>query len=415
MAPGIPAIFEGITPSQHMDIDTVSAAPGELDDGWLSVTGLPTGGEERLPVSVAEGAIDDPSHWAETSRDPENSPSTDSTESDTPTLWITGGIHGDEATGVAVAQDVIRILRRGSGDEDLLAKLAGTVVCVPIVNPAGLRRNSRTSYYGDDDPNRYFPDPESATTRPPNTQERIDSRLYDEITTDADALVDLHTARIGSLPFVIRDRVLYGERRSKSEANALSDRVSALASAFPVPTVTEYPADEYLEENLQRSTAGAVLNAAGIPAVTVELGGHSVVDETLRAIGVRGVFTTLVELGMLPSLPESLDELSMSGTDSDPASRIVESPVEYDVRRAVHPRTDTAGLVRHVVEPGTVLEAGETVATIVSPTGQQVDRIETEHDGYIISRNEGLAVYEGDAVASMAVRDDDDLVAERSD
>lgn len=364
-----------------MEIGTIDVGPGEFATGWLDVTGLPTGGDERLPVAVARGRTEGP------------------------TLWLTGGVHGDEATGVAVAQDAVH--------EELAETLSGTVVCVPVVNPAGLRRNARESYYGDHDPNRYFPDPGSNSTRPPNTQERIDRRLYDEIERSADLLIDLHTARIGSLPFVIRDRVLYGERRTREEALELSDRVGALASAFPFPTVTEYPAEEYLEENLQRSTAGAALNGAGIPSVTVELGGHSVVDEQLRRAGVAGVYAAMAAFDMFEREPPDVEDATSGTTDFEGEHGLV-SPVDYDVRRAVHPRTEAAGLVRHRVEPGEVLEEGDPVADLVTPTGERIDVIETDHDGYVISRNEGLAVFEGDAVASMAVRDEGDLVAERS-
>ena len=359
-----------------MEIGTIDVSPGEFATGWLEVTGLPTGGTEQLPLMVARG------------------------ETPGPTLWLTGGVHGDEATGIAVAQDAV--------DEQLVETLRGTVVCVPVVNPAGLRRNARTSYYGDHDPNRYFPDPESDSERPPNTQERIDRQLFEEITESADWLIDLHTARIDSLPFVIRDRVLYGDLRNSDEAEKLSERVGTLAAAFPFPTIREYPAAEYLEENLQRSTAGAALNGAGIPAVTVELGGHSVVDERLRSAGVAGIYEAMAGFDMFEG------ERPPPPIRSTDGESIVSSPVEYDVRRALQPRTETAGIVRHRVAPGDVLATGDPLAEIVSPTGEQIDIVETDHDGFVISRNEGLAVFEGDPVASMAVRDEGDLVVERT-
>ncbi|QCJ46329.1 MULTISPECIES: succinylglutamate desuccinylase/aspartoacylase family protein [Haloprofundus] len=357
-----------------MNVGTAEARPGELTRGWLNATGLPTGGDERLPVVVARG------------------------ERDGPTLWLTGGVHGDEATGVAVAQDAMR--------EELPELLSGTVVCVPLVNPAGLRRNARTSYYADDDPNRYFPDPEGDSTRPPKTQERIDRRLYETLVDSADALVDLHTAQVGSMPFSIRDRVLYGERRTEEEAESLADELAALVDAFGLPVLTEYPAAEYLDQGLHRSTAGAALNAAGIPSFTPELGGHSVVEEDLRAAGVAGVYGVLRELGMIDELPAGVDE---------PGTGVPSAPVEFPVRRAVHPRTETAGVVRHRVDAGDVVSAGDVVADIVTPHGERVDTVESEHDGYVIGRYEGLAAYEGDAVASMAVRDDDELVVPRDE
>jgi len=355
-----------------MRVGTAEAAPGELARGRLDVTDHPTGGRERLPVLIANG------------------------EADGPTLWLTGGVHGDEATGVAVAQDAVRT--------DLPGRLAGAVVSVPVVNPAGLRRNARESYYGGDDPNRYFPGPEADSERPPEVQERIDERLYEAIVDSADALIDLHTAGVGSFPFAIRDRVLYGEVRDEREAEALAAELSALVDAFGHPVLTEYPAAEYLEQNLQRSTAGAVLNAAGIPAFTAELGGHSVVTEARRAGGVAGVYAVMRELDMLDAVPDAVGA---------PADHVPDAPVDFPVRRLRGPRTETAGLVRHRLEPGEAFESGEVLADVVAATGEKRGTVEADRDGYVIGRGEGLAAYEGDAVLTAAVRDEGDPVVER--
>jgi len=127
-------------------IGTATAERGETALGHLVVTELPTGPGERVPVALLRG------------------------ERDGPTLWVTGAVHGDEATGLAVAQDLVDVLDP--------AAVRGTVVVVPAVNPAGLRRTTRTSYYGDEDPNRGFPDPESERHEPPSVQELIDERLF---------------------------------------------------------------------------------------------------------------------------------------------------------------------------------------------------------------------------------------------
>jgi predicted deacylase len=356
-----------------MEVGTAEAIPGEMTTGSLTVTDLPTGSSERLPVVVAHG------------------------ESSGPTVWITGAIHGDEVTGLAVAQDVM--------DRRLPAHLSGTVVCIPTLNPAGLRKNTRSSYYHDDDPNRYFPDPdvtEEERSRPPRLQELIDGRIYEAFTDEADALLDLHTAQIGSEPFVIRDRVLHGEVRSESDATDLSDEVGELAEAIGLPIVREYVVDEYTDQNLQRSTAGAALNNAGIPAVTLELGTHGVVDEPLRAVGVASCYRAMNAVGVLESLPPFA-----------PATASRTGPVEYPVRRAVHPHTSTAGIVRHRVQPGDVVEQGDVIADIVSPAGEHRDTVETEHEGYVIGRYEGVAAYENDPVTSLAVRDEEPLIGPR--
>ncbi|ELZ45255.1 deacylase [Halorubrum californiense DSM 19288] len=392
----------------RIKLGSASAAPGTLDRGRLRVGELPTGGAERLPVAVANGADDGP------------------------TLWLTGGVHGDEATGVAVVQDALAALG------DCLADLAGAVVAVPVVSPAGLRRNARETYYADEDPNRHFPDADAESARPPKLQERIDARLYAAITGEvpadadgvsddasesaddssefaaetvgrnaaADALIDCHTAGVGSEPFAIRDRVLHGDRRSESEAAALSEELGRLIDAFGLPVVREYPAAEYVEENLQRSTAGAVLNEAGIPAFTAELGAHSVVDDTLLDAGVAGVFGVAVEFGLLApgDVPESV---GAPGVGVDPA------PVEFPVRRFRGPTTDDSGLVRHRVAAGDGFAEGDVLADVVDAAGEAHATVHADSDGYVLGRCEGLAVYEGDPIGSLAVRDNGDLEVPR--
>ncbi len=400
----------------RLELGTARADPGAVDRGWLDVADLPTGTTERLPVVVANGA--EPG----------------------PTVWLTGGVHGDEATGVAVVLDAMAAIAEAPST---LESLAGAVVGVPVVSPAGLRRNARHTYYDDADPNRHFPDADAESTRPPRLQERIDSRLYaaivggdaetapgadentagedagDEDTGDenasdraaadpvaADALIDCHTAGVGSEPFAIRDRVLYGDRRSESAADALATELESIVDAFGFPALVEYPAAEYVEEDLQRSLAGAVLNEAGIPAFTVELGAHSVVDDRLVAGGVAGVFAVAVERGLLDAdaVPDEVDE---------PAAHVDAAPVAYPVRRYRGPTADVSGLVRHRVEPGEPFAEGDTLATIVSATGERRGVVRADHDGYLLARTEGLAVYEGDPIASLAVREEGDRVVAR--
>lgn len=347
-----------------MEVGTATATPGELATGYLEVTALPTGGVERLPVVIAEG------------------------EAEGPTLWVTASIHGNELNGLAVAQDVMT--------EDLPERLSGTVVCLPNLNPAGLRRNARTSYYRDDDPNRYFPD-EKERARPPGVQELIDRRLYDEIVSDADAVLSLHTAQVTSRAFIIRGRVPYGESRSEAEARAVSGEIDRLADAFGVPVVASFPHEEYLERGLNRSLAGALVDVAGIPSFTPELGGHSVVSERHREAGVTGTLNVMRALGMLPGEP----------VENEAAP---ESPVDFPVRRHWGPFTETPGIVRYRVDAGDRIEPGTPVADIVTPHGDVKATVTAEHEGYVVARLEGGVAYENDPLLSLAVRDDAALV-----
>ncbi|MFC7234098.1 succinylglutamate desuccinylase/aspartoacylase family protein [Halosegnis marinus] len=356
-----------------MELGTATTTPGERATGWLPVTEMPTGGTERLPVVLVDGAADGP------------------------TVWVTANVHGNEVVGLAVAQDLAAALDP--------ADVSGRVVVVPTANPAGLRRKARRSYYGDEDPNRKLPDPHDEATEPPSVQELVGERLYEAFTetVPADYLLDLHTAGAGAIPFTIRDRVLYGAARTEDDARLLAGDVAALAEAVGLPVVTEYPPEEYTGKSLQRSVAGAALNGAGVPALTLELGEHRHVRPDHRAAGLAAVYRGLVHAGVLDAVPAEVAE-------ADPG---VEAPVEYPVRRFRGPRAERAGVVRHLVEPGAAFAEGDAVAEVRTVHGEVTETVTAERDGYVLGHAEGALAYENDPVCSAAVRDDGDLVAPR--
>lgn len=349
------------------------------------IDSLPTGEQETAPVIVANGA--DPG----------------------PTVWVTGSIHGDEVTALAVCQDIVHA--------DLVDDLAGRLVVIPTLNPAGLRRTRRTSYYDDDeDPNRLFPDstyvqsdsaPEDTVEgpRPPSQQEIVCRRIFDCFADDADALLDIHTAFIDSHPFLIQDRVLYDRGlRDRATARDLAEDTTSLAASMGLPVVFEYPPAEYLAEELHRSASGSALNAAGIPALTVELGSHSVVDDQLHAQGVAAVYRAMEHLGMLSDAPTAFPP------PFETVPTPVEAPMDGQVRRYVGPHVpvDETGIIRHEAAPGDVVATGETVARVVSPTGNPstATSIPAEHDSWVLARTTGVAGYEHTAVTWLAIEDD---------
>lgn len=355
-----------------ISIGTAEAEPGERADGWLEVTDLPTGGAERLPVTILNS------------------------KHEGPTAWVTANMHGNEVTGLAISQDLIARFEHG--------QVAGALIVIPTLNPAGLRRNVRTSYYHNEDPNRQFPDPQRESARPPTTQELIAERLYERVVgTDPVCLLDLHTAQVGSMPFTIRDRVLYGEQRTEDEAALLAGDLAALTEAVGLPVVTEYPVSEYEERRLHRTLTGALTNAADIPSLTLELGGHERVEPDSLAAGLAAVCRGLVEVGVFTEVPEQVAR-------ADPG---VEMPVDYRVRRFEGPRTSEAGVVRHYVDAGDVVEAGEPVADVRSLHGERHSRVTSDRDGFVLARYTGGVAYENDPVVSMAVRDEGPLVAAR--
>ncbi|WP_224450612.1 succinylglutamate desuccinylase/aspartoacylase family protein [Haloprofundus salilacus] len=351
-----------------MKLGTAESAPGDVATGYLSVTELPTGQSEQVPVVVVDG------------------------EKPGPTIWVTGTIHGDEPTGMEAIHEFVDRIR----DEPL----AGAVVCIPVMNPSGLRTNARTSYYGGEDPNRYFGIEGGDGETPPSVQQLICDRVYEEIKASADAVISLHTSWIATYPYTIRPRVSYGERREETAARELRDRLVELVDAFGLPAVNQFGHDETTQRSLDHTLTGAAIGD-GIPAFTPELGGRFVVEKDVCEAAVVGLQNVLYASGMV----------------SEPAAARMafELPAEDNLKRLVHPHTDTAGVVRYRVREGEWVEPGQVVADIVTPTGETETEVRVEHPGYVLSRYEGVAVYENDPLLDMAVPDDEPLLRKSHD
>jgi hypothetical protein len=163
-------------------LGTARAKPGRLTYGAYDLVAHPTGGMDRIPVVLAQG------------------------DSRGPVFWMTAGIHGPEHAGLQVLHLLLT--------RDLVKELYGTLVCLPALNPAGLRTMTRQAYYHDGDPNRLFPDGKpkrklDPDMEPPSSLELAYTRLFAEIKATADYMIDLHNAWTNSISFVFRDRVFY--------------------------------------------------------------------------------------------------------------------------------------------------------------------------------------------------------------
>ena len=363
-----------------LQIGTAEARPGEMTFGYLDVMTLFDGTPERLPVVIACGRHDGPC------------------------LWVTGNIHGDEPVGLmAVQGGVTRALATQ------LDTLHGTVVAIPSLNPAGLRVNTRQPYYdASTDPNRTFPDASAEDAANdededgPSPYEQVSSLYFERLRETATFLVDLHAMGLQSTPFTIRDHILYRSEEQRAAAERLVAQVDGLAHAFGLPVVNEFGAQKYLRNKLHRSTAGAAIHVAGIPAITPELGMDSVVAPDALRAGIAGIHNVLVWAQMLPAEPITIDW-------------IPQPDLGFPVRREPHPRAPVSGVVQKLVQPGQIVRAGEVVAELRDiwgrPTGPDDGLLRTEKDGWVINLRAGVAAYPQRPMMDLAVRDDDPLLS----
>lgn len=364
-----------------LSVGTARAKRGEIVSGWFDGVDLPTGDIDRFPVLVAQG------------------------KSDGPVFWVTASIHGTEHTGLVAA------LRLAT--PELVAKLRGTLVIVPTLNPAGLRTKQRSPYYFNSDPNRLFPEPCNIPPHRmpngagiPSALETAYARLYDTIgATDPVALLDLHTAQIGSLPMVFRDPVFFhrgrARDRSRAQAHALQKRVDGLLEAFGLTVVNEFVADSYISKSLHRSVSGAVLNGLGVPAATVELGSWMHIDAGVVDACLAGLRNALRWAGMLDGECEPIEGIP-----------VIRPP--YPVRRHEYPYAPQAGIALPLVRPGEPVEEDQPLVRMVDifgkPVGSEDGLLVSLWDGFVIGWQHGVVRYAGEAIMVLAVEDTSERV-----
>lgn len=353
------------------NVGSATARPGKITYGDLPVLDLPSGGQERLPVIIAQGRAGGP------------------------TLWLTANIHGAELAGLPVIHRVLTA--------DLVAELRGTIVALPSLNPAGLRTAERLPYYSNTDPNRLWPTERTVrqpTEPPPSPYEQIIEKVFAQFSRRADLVIDLHNAAIRTIPFTIIDRVLYRGDADRPRARGLGERLNGLANAFGISMVREAVAERYITQVLHRSVTGSAVNVLGIPALTVELGMTGAVDPAAVEAGIAGVHNALRWAGMLPGTPAPIT-----------ACPVVD--LGYATKRDDTARARVAGIVAQQLLPGERFAKGQTLATSVDLWGRPLpdSDITAPADGWLIGWSNGLAKYAGQVVAALAVRDDAPLVA----
>lgn len=352
-----------------LSIGTATAQPGTIQYGkWEALT-HPTGHIEFLPVIIAQG------------------------NSEGPCIWLTAGIHGNEHTGPLVLYQLIT--------EELVEQLQGTIVAFPALNPAGLRTEKRVPYHTAADPNRLWPNGkpqklQDAEKSPPSSLEQTYERLFQEITANADYLIDFHNTWPHSIPFAFRDRVLYREdqteEQNKAEAEALAARLDEMLKAFGHTIINEYPSEKYIDLDLHRSTSGAALLLGRIPAFTVEMGTGLMPDPNIIEAALCGTRNVLRWAGMLPGEKESITGIQMVD-------------LGFPVHRSSALRTDQACLSIPQVKSGDVVQQGDLLAKLRDIWGRPQGELKAKHDGLVLSPAYGIYFYPGQTVVYMAIPD----------
>jgi predicted deacylase len=196
-----------------------------------------------------------------------------------PRLIVMAGVHGGEYASIDAAYRAA---------ETSVEDLSGTLVVLPVVNPAAyFGRSVYVNPVDGKNLNRVFPgDPRGTYS------EQLADWLLTELFSAADALVDLHGGDLVEAlePFSIHAA---GDPRS-----------AELARAFGL---------SYQVEGSGKGTTFAAASAAGVPAIIAEAGGCGERNEGDITLLVEGVERVMEHLGMVSgSAPTPTEPKSVS-------------------------------------------------------------------------------------------------------
>jgi predicted deacylase len=270
---------------------------------------------------------------------------------DGPIIFISAAIHGDELNGI----EIIRRFRK----LNILKKLKGTIVLIPIVNIYGVMTLSR--YMPDRrDLNRSFPG-----TNKGSLASRVAKVFFDEIVSKCDLGIDLHTAAIhkSNLPQI--------------RTNIDNEFTYNLAKVFEAPIV--------LHSELRDGSLRGEAQEKGIPILLYEAGEALRFDETSIRIGVNGIVNVLRELNMLPAIKKK---------------RKFRNPIIARTSQWI--RSTESGIIRTIKALGDTVEENEIIAYVDEPLGDDSFEIIATFGGVIIGKSELPLIQEGDAVFHIA-------------
>ncbi|MFQ3343515.1 MAG: putative deacylase [Candidatus Thalassarchaeaceae archaeon] len=257
-----------------------------------------------------------------------------------PTVTLLGAVHGDELVGPLALTYLCGPNFIGDGHAIDPSSLSGTIRIVSVVNLPGYYRQMRDLPDGRD-LNRHFPGvPDS------NTTSRVASRIWSNIISGTDYIVDLHSA-------------------AKGRTNMPQIRVN-LAHSSSNLTARSFGIETILDTKGPRGSLRRVANDSDIACITYEGGGADEADPEAVQVAMYGILNVLRNLRMIPGYP------------SRPRFRILASGSEWL-------RSDQGGLLDVLAPAGSYVKEGEIVATVTDPHQPGIS-----HD--IVSPSRGLLI-----------------------
>ncbi|MCP5367237.1 MAG: succinylglutamate desuccinylase/aspartoacylase family protein [Hyphomicrobiales bacterium] len=298
----------------------VSTAAG-VSTGELRTGDMPDGAPITIPVVILRG------------------------ETDGPTLWLNGCVHGDELCGTYIIHEVLRTVAPGD--------LTGTIVAMPLLNVTASQKVQRMSpfeLFGNGDLNRCFPgDPGGLTTQ------QMAHHIYGPLKQYADFLIDFHTA----LTIDVR-WALYADAPGE-----VGRKAAGIAKAFGYKSTLPAPIDIL--------GGSAMMTAArdGIPSFIVEAGGMGAAfDRAVVEDAAERLRNVMRHLGMLQGA-------------------VTDYGAQYGFSNFAWVNSTRGGLFENYVKCGDRLEVGTKLGRYFDVFGDVVEEPESPCAGIVLAINNG--------------------------
>lgn len=261
-----------------------------------------------------------------------------------PHIFITAGIHGDEVAGIMTIHELLTFLEK-------TPLLSGKLSIIPCCNPQALAAGTRHHPTSKQDLNRLFPGSKKATHAL-----LLAHAIYRKVEkARPDLLIDIHNDWYNSAPYAIINE----EPDYKSP---VTYRKSLhMAQLLNLPVVTE-DLTQPIHAGLEKSLAGHASLQGGIPAITLEAGGSPIVSEYDVELAMQILTGLLHKLGMIGPQP------TFSNT-------IPKAYLNQTLEYTSCPPPQAAGIIRYRALAGQVVEAGQTLAEIFTPSGELLQTI----------------------------------------
>ncbi len=311
-----------------------AVAPGETQNIRDGISETYLGDPVRIPVTIVNG------------------------ERDGPTAFLSAAAHGDELNGIEVVREVAH--------EWDLSGLAGTLVCLPVLNVPGFLAQQRYLPVYDRDLNRSFPGQEGSTS-----SKRMAHRIYSNFIAPCDFGLDFHTSTRG------RTNMLHVRGDMTDMA------VHRLAMAFGSSVI--------LDSTGPSGTLRGEASADGVPTITIEMGEAHRFQRELIDAALAGVRSVFAEYGLLET-----------PTVRWPGWRTIVS----EAGEKTWLRADVGGIVDTHYESGSLVHEGDRIATITNPFKEEPVGVEAPFTGLLIGVLENPVVYPGNPLCHLVEIDE---------